>query len=57
MPRDADVAALEDVLRFEKYTAKLELETGSASVRTPSRGTVAVQPAASYSKQWRGCKA
>lgn len=42
---------------FEKYTAKLELETGRASVRTPSGGTVAVQPAASYSKQWRGCKA
>ena len=39
---------------FEKYTMKLELETGS-SLRRPSGGTVVVQPAASYSKQWRSC--
>jgi arsenite oxidase small subunit len=40
---------------FEKYTMKLELETGSA-LRKPSGATVVVQPAASYSKQWRSCK-
>lgn len=41
---------------FEKYAAKLELETGSG-VRKPSAATVAVQPAASYSKLWRSCRA
>ncbi|HEY6511046.1 MAG TPA: (2Fe-2S)-binding protein [Burkholderiaceae bacterium] len=39
---------------FERYTMKLELETGSG-LRKPSGATVAVQPAASYSKQWRSC--
>ena len=39
---------------FDKYAMKLELETGS-SLRKPSGGTVVVQPAASYSKQWRSC--
>jgi len=39
---------------FERYTMKLELETGSG-LRKPSGGTVVVQPAASYSKQWRSC--
>ena len=39
---------------FEKYAMKLELETGS-SLRKPSGATVMVQPAASYSKQWRSC--
>lgn len=41
---------------FEKYTAKLELETGSGR-RKPSGATAVVQPAASYSKQWRSCRA
>ena len=41
---------------FEKYTMKLELETGSA-LRKPSGATVVVQPAASYSKLWRSCRA
>jgi len=41
---------------FEKYATKLELETGSA-LRKPSGATVVVQPAASYSKQWRSCRA
>lgn len=41
---------------FEKYATKLELETGSG-LRKPSGVTVVVQPAASYSKQWRGCRA
>ena len=41
---------------FEKYTMKLELETGSG-LRKPSAATVVVQPAASYSKQWRSCRA
>ena len=40
---------------FEKYAAKLELETGSA-LRKPSAATVVVQPAASYSRQWQSCK-
>jgi hypothetical protein len=35
---------------------KLEIETGSA-LRTPSGATVVVQPAASYSRQWRSCRA
>ena len=39
---------------FEKYTAKLELEGGS-DLRKPSGATVVVQPAATYSKQWRSC--
>jgi arsenite oxidase small subunit len=39
---------------FEKYTKQLELETGSG-VRKPSGATVVVQPAASYSRQWRSC--
>lgn len=39
---------------FEKYAAKLELETGSG-LRKPSGATVRVQPAASYSRQWRSC--
>ncbi|MGZ8259955.1 MAG: (2Fe-2S)-binding protein [Caldimonas sp.] len=39
---------------FEKYAAKLELETGSG-LRKPSGATVVVQPAASYSRQWRSC--
>jgi len=41
---------------FEKYAAKLELETGSG-LRKPSGATVTVQPAASYSKLWRSCRA
>jgi arsenite oxidase small subunit len=41
---------------FEKYIAKLELETGSG-LRTPSGPAVVVQTAASYSKQWRSCRA
>jgi Rieske Fe-S protein len=41
---------------FEKYAKKLEFETGS-SVRRPSGGTVVVKPAASYSRQWRSCRA
>lgn len=41
---------------FDKYAMKLELETGS-SLRKPSGATTLVQPAASYSKQWRSCKA
>jgi Rieske Fe-S protein len=41
---------------FEKYAAKLQLETGSG-VRKPSGATVVVQPAASYSRQWRSCRA
>jgi len=39
---------------FEKYAMKLEFETGS-SLRKASGATVVVQPAASYSKQWRSC--
>ena len=41
---------------FEKYAMKLELETGSG-LRKASGATTVVQPAASYSKQWRGCSA
>jgi arsenite oxidase small subunit len=41
---------------FDKYAMKLELETGSG-LRKPSGATVVVQPAASYSKQWRSCRA
>ena len=41
---------------FDKYSMKLELETGS-SLRKPSGASVVVQPAASYSKQWRSCRA
>jgi arsenite oxidase small subunit len=41
---------------FTKYATKLQLETGSA-VRKPSGATVVVQPAASYSRQWRSCRA
>jgi Rieske Fe-S protein len=41
---------------FEKYTKQLELETGSG-LRKPSSATVVVQPAASYSKLWRSCRA
>lgn len=41
---------------FDKYAMKLELETGSSS-RKPSGATVVLQPAASYSKQWRSCGA
>ena len=41
---------------FEKYATRLQLETGSG-VRKPSGATVAVQPAASYSRQWRSCRA
>jgi Rieske Fe-S protein len=41
---------------FEKYAAKLELETGSG-VRKPSGATVVVQPAARYSRLWRSCQA
>ena len=39
---------------FEKYAMKLELETGSG-LRKPSGANTVVQPAASYSKQWRSC--
>ena len=39
---------------FEKYAAKLELETGSGR-RTATGATVVVRPAASYSRQWRSC--
>jgi arsenite oxidase small subunit len=41
---------------FEKYATKLELEIGSG-LRKPSGATVVVQPAASYSRQWRSCRA
>jgi Rieske Fe-S protein len=41
---------------FEKYALKLELESGSGT-RKASGSTVVVQPAASYSKQWRSCSA
>jgi arsenite oxidase small subunit len=41
---------------FDKYAAKLELETGSG-VRKPSGATAVVQPAARYSKLWRSCQA
>ena len=41
---------------FEKYAMKLEIETGS-SRRKPSGAAVVVQPAASYSRQWRSCRA
>ena len=41
---------------FEKYAKKLEFETGS-SLPKPSGATVVVQPAASYSRQWRSCRA
>ena len=41
---------------FEKYATKLEVETGS-SRRKASGATVVVQPAASYSRQWRSCRA
>ena len=40
---------------FEKYAARLELETGN-SLRKPSGATVVVQPAAKYSRQWRSCQ-
>jgi arsenite oxidase small subunit len=39
---------------FEKYATKLEMETGSG-LRKASGATVVVQPAASYSRQWRSC--
>jgi len=41
---------------FEKYAMKLELETASG-LRKPSGATAVVQPAASYSRQWRSCRA
>ncbi|MBV9892289.1 MAG: Rieske 2Fe-2S domain-containing protein [Rhizobacter sp.] len=41
---------------FEKYAMKLELDTGSGSPK-PSGATVVVQPAASFSRQWRSCSA
>lgn len=41
---------------FEKYSAQLELETGSG-LRKPCGAAVVVQPAASYSKHWRSCPA
>jgi len=41
---------------FEKYAMKLQLETGSGA-RKPSGATAVVQPAASYSRQWRSCRA
>jgi len=41
---------------FEKYAAKLEVETGSGRPK-PSGPAVVVQPAASYSRQWRSCRA
>jgi len=41
---------------FAKYGMKLEVETGS-SARKPSAATTVVQPAASYSRQWRSCRA
>ncbi len=41
---------------FEKYRAKLELETGSGQ-RKPCGTAVVVQPAASYSRLWRSCRA
>jgi len=40
---------------FEKYAARLELETGSG-VRKASGPTVVVRPAATYSRQWRSCQ-
>lgn len=41
---------------FEKYRSKLEIENGSGQ-RKPSGATVVVQPASSYSKLWRSCRA
>jgi hypothetical protein len=41
---------------FDKYAAKLEIEMGGGA-RKPSGATAVVQPAASYSKQWRSCRA
>jgi len=41
---------------FDKYAAKLQIETGSGT-RKPSGATVVVQPAASYSRQWLSCRA
>ena len=41
---------------FEKYAAKLELETGSGQPKA-SGPTVVAQPAAAYSRQWRSCRA
>lgn len=41
---------------FEKYAMKLEFETGSGA-RKASGATTVVQPAATYSKQWRSCSA
>ena len=40
---------------FDKFAMKLELETGS-SLRKASGASAVVQPAASYSKQWRSCR-
>jgi Rieske Fe-S protein len=39
---------------FEKYSKQLELEIGSG-LRKPCDATVVVQPAATYSTQWRTC--
>jgi Rieske Fe-S protein len=41
---------------FAKYSMKLELESGGGTP-TPSGSAVAVQPAASYSRQWQTCRA
>ena len=41
---------------FATYATRLEFETGS-SLRKPSAATAVVQPAASYSRQWRSCRA
>jgi arsenite oxidase small subunit len=41
---------------FAKYAMKLELESGGGTPQ-PSGATVAVRPAARYSKQWQTCKA
>jgi arsenite oxidase small subunit len=41
---------------FEKYAMKLELETGSGARKLSGARTV-LQPAASYSRQWRSCRA
>jgi hypothetical protein len=38
------------------HAAKLEVETGSGRPK-PSGPAVVVQPAASYTRQWRSCRA
>jgi arsenite oxidase small subunit len=41
---------------FSTYATRLEFETGSSQRKASAAGVV-VQPAASYSRQWRSCRA